>query len=455
MPCHAGARAHPGAAVTVPDLEAGKQVRTFSEKYQELFEFQRLFTSSLRRYLDAQQASLRATAHALGEDEAHALDRVAQRVEAQELEKELKVEVLQRRVKLLGALQELRSLQIQDLRQLVHQPQTEASGADSPPRTTRATHTELPGLHAELRALRQREQDLKSQLFGREASQGNLSQRLASSERALERRMECMAAARRLAERVKQAAAGPEVAGQLLQAALEVQGEAMHTREPLASMTGAVPTAQRGGSPLAGCPVAEEPAPPTSPKRHGSPGRLPGLLSLVLEEVGVASEQLASLSPLRSASSRGEETPSTRVHSYLSDVEVQRQAWRRSPAEESMLSSPPKSPPKAVSSDLHFNSHLDSRTDGIDLALTSFLRQGRNRLRRSLFSRVGHGLYRYGTSRLLLRLAQGEELEAAGEGAGSRWERLEDFLRKVEMDQSQRLRHARERAKVLRKRPLA
>eukprot|EP00913_Durusdinium_trenchii_P002857 g2645.t1 len=314
--------------------------------------------------------------------------------------------------------------------------------------------------------------------------------------------MECMAAARRLAERVKQAAAGPEVAGQLLQAALEVQGEAMHTREPLASMTGAVPTAQRGGSPLAECPVAEEPAPPTSPKRHGSPGRLPGLLSLVLEEarrfhlgledgslrepltskaaqsatrdtscprdtyhgaevvhestkVGVASEQLASLSPLRSASSRGEETPSTRVHSYLSDVEVQRQAWRRSPAEESMLSSPPKSPPKAVSSDLHFNSHLDSRTDGIDLALTSFLRQGRNRLRRSLFSRVGHGLYRYGTSRLLLRLAQGEELEAAGEGAGSRWERLEDFLRKVEMDQSQRLRHARERAKVLRKRPLA
>ena len=71
-----------------PTTSCAKRLR-----YQELFEFQRLFTSSLRRYLDAQQASLRATAHALGEDEAHALDRVAQRVEAQELEKELKVEV--------------------------------------------------------------------------------------------------------------------------------------------------------------------------------------------------------------------------------------------------------------------------------------------------------------------------------------------------------------------------
>ena len=86
------------------------------------------------------------------------------------------------------------------------------------------------------------------------------------------------------------------------------------------------------------------------------------------------------------------------------------------------------------------------RTEGVDVALTSFLGLARNRLRRrraaaacfslhlvhfdrSLFTKVGPGVYRYGTCSLRLRLAQGDYLEAAGEN--ELWEPLEAGLNSV------------------------
>lgn len=87
--------------------------------------------------------------------------------------------------------------------------------------------------------------------------------------------------------------------------------------------------------------------------------------------------------------------------------------------------------------------------DSVDELLAEFLNQRRNRLRRSLFTRVDHGLYRYGTRSTHLRLgATRDELEAAEVGT-DRWEPLEDFARRLEREQSDRLRRARQRAKAL------
>eukprot|EP00930_Biecheleria_cincta_P056782 TRINITY_DN4283_c0_g1_i2.p1 TRINITY_DN4283_c0_g1~~TRINITY_DN4283_c0_g1_i2.p1 ORF type:complete len:619 (+),score=171.13 TRINITY_DN4283_c0_g1_i2:35-1891(+) len=87
--------------------------------------------------------------------------------------------------------------------------------------------------------------------------------------------------------------------------------------------------------------------------------------------------------------------------------------------------------------------------DPVDVLLADFLNQRRNRLRRSLFTRVDQGLYRYGTRSTHLRLGPTlDELEAAEAGTDT-WEPLEDFARRLERWQSDRLRRARQRAKAL------
>lgn len=442
----------------VTDAEAKDQLWSISQRYESLLKLQRDFADAQRAYFEGERFK-EAAALSDGETELW--------LRAQKVEREAKLQVLQRRVLLLQSLQELRQIQLQDLaghirparvtapevvwqddRPQRHPPQSPGS-ARSEASEPDAEAGPFPALllaatRAELEALQQREREL---VASAESPTAELCDRLAVSEQNLAKLMHQTASAKRLAEGIawKQLNAESEarqatVAADLLQAAMEVQDEEMKG-------------IQRGSC-AASVAVPAESAPATcndEASRHSRPAvaplapLAPELLSLVMEEVGFASEQLAALSPWRSeVSGAGEETPSTRVQS-LSEVDIpqsfQVRQWR-SPAEESTVSTSPS--PCRIPATL-----ADAHTDGIDLALASFLSPRRNRLRRSLFSREGRGLYRYGTCRLQLRFAQGE-LEASGRDVEA-WEPLEDFLRKVEVDQSQRLQRARERAKALRK----
>ncbi|CAL1153994.1 unnamed protein product, partial [Cladocopium goreaui] len=434
------------------DAEAKDQLWSISQRYDSLLKLQRDFADAQRAYFDAEGDRFKAEAEALTTDEGATVERW---LRAQKLEREAKLQVLQRRVLLLQSLKELRQIQLQDLAghiqpvaaqvtSMVWQddrpqrhPQSPGS-AKSEPSEPDAEAGPFPGLvlaatRAELEALQQREREL----MAAKSPGVQLCERLAVSEQNLATLMHQTASAKRLAESIawKHLTAESEaqqatVAADLLQAAMEVQHEEMAGIQP--------------GSRAASVAVPAESAPtPCQPEapRNPRPGHLaPELLSLVMEEVGFASEQLAALSPWRSeVSGAGEETPSTRVQS-LSEVDIP-QSFQvrqgRSPAEESTVStsSPCGIPAMAL-----------AEHDGIDLALASFLSPRRNRLRRSLFSREGRGLYRRVTElvgyNFVSPKASGRDVEAEA------WEPLEDFLRKVEVDQSQRLQRARERAKA-------
>lgn len=447
------------------DAEAKDQLWSISQRYDSLLKLQRDFADAQRAYFDAEGDRFKAEAEALTTDEGATVERW---LRAQKLEREAKLQVLQRRVLLLQSLKELRQIQLQDLAghiqpvaaqvtSMVWQddrpqrhPQSPGS-AKSEPSEPDAEAGPFPGLvlaatRAELEALQQREREL----MAAKSPGVELCERLAVSEQNLATLMHQTASAKRLAESIawKHLTAESEaqqatVAADLLQAAMEVQHEEMAGIQP--------------GSRAASVAVPAESAPtPCQPEapRNPRPGHLaPELLSLVMEEVGFASEQLAALSPWRSeVSGAGEETPSTRVQS-LSEVDIpqsfQAGVSRSEMAPVSLVVQPEST--VSTSSPCGIPAMALAEHDGIDLALASFLSPRRNRLRRSLFSREGRGLYRYGTCRLQLRFAQGE-LEASGRDVEAEaWEPLEDFLRKVEVDQSQRLQRARERAKALRK----
>lgn len=429
----------------VSDAEAKDQLWNISQRYHGLLKLQRDFGDAQRAYFNAEAERFKAEAEALSTDEEGTVERW---LEAQQLEREAKLQVLQRRVLLLQSLQELRQIQLQDLAGHIQLVADRPQGhPQSPSAKSEASEPDaeagpfptllLAATRAELEALQQREREL----LAAKSPGVELCERLAVSEQNLATSIHQTALAKRLAESIvwKHLTAESEaqqatVAADLLQAAMEVQDEEMVGIQP----------GSRDAASVAPAESAPAPCQPEAPRN--SPGS-PELLSLVMEEVGVASEHLAGfLSPWRSEVSGGEDTPSTRVQSEV-DIPQSFQArqWR-SPAEESTVStSPSPCGPAMPLADTH---------DGIDLALASFLSPRRNRLRRSLFSREGRGVYRYGTCRLQLRFAQGE-LEASGRNveaeAWEAWEPLEDFLRKVEVDQSQRLQRARQRAKALRK----
>eukprot|EP00929_Paragymnodinium_shiwhaense_P111656 TRINITY_DN79991_c0_g1_i1.p1 TRINITY_DN79991_c0_g1~~TRINITY_DN79991_c0_g1_i1.p1 ORF type:complete len:591 (+),score=149.03 TRINITY_DN79991_c0_g1_i1:58-1773(+) len=84
--------------------------------------------------------------------------------------------------------------------------------------------------------------------------------------------------------------------------------------------------------------------------------------------------------------------------------------------------------------------------DAVDWKVAEFVNKPRNRLRRSLFCRLGPGAYLYGTHRAHLRLSAATgELEACDD-AGGPWEAVEEFARRLERLQSGRLLRARARA---------
>lgn len=99
-----------------------------------------------------------------------------------------------------------------------------------------------------------------------------------------------------------------------------------------------------------------------------------------------------------------------------------------------------------------YRPHAD---DALDAVVADFVNQPRNRLRRALFCRTAEGQYFYGTQRIVLRVEpQTGELEAKGvldeEAIGGEkplgWAPIEDFARRLERAQSNRLRRARDRA---------
>lgn len=100
--------------------------------------------------------------------------------------------------------------------------------------------------------------------------------------------------------------------------------------------------------------------------------------------------------------------------------------------------------------------------DPIDAKVAQFVNQPRNRLRRALFSRLREGEYLYGTRRAQLRLSHGtgntylearetspEEEQSTGDACAENrtWAPVEEFARRVERLQSNRLRRARDRAR--------
>lgn len=86
--------------------------------------------------------------------------------------------------------------------------------------------------------------------------------------------------------------------------------------------------------------------------------------------------------------------------------------------------------------------------DEVDNEVASFLNQPRNRLRRSLLCRLGPGEYLYGTRHAQLRINEATgQLEATDDEAGSAWDPVEDFARRMERCQSDRMQRARDRAR--------
>ncbi|CAJ1341518.1 unnamed protein product [Effrenium voratum] len=404
----------------LPESVAKKQLWSISEMYQTLATLHRSFSAALARGCAEEAAALRQ--------------------------------------RLLQSLHRLREVQLEELRGLhaIRKAPCQAS--------------------AQIAELRAREAALEAELATHAEAKPSpqeldLQQRLISCDQALSERMRQTERARRLAERLsappaeKRAAQvdtpavpatadkkGSHSVSELLLAAEEAS-TVLPDAEPV------TPIQDRSFQTLdvAGFGSALADLPETGPgagfTAHSvnvvsAPSPHTELLSLVLEEVGVASEQLAeSFSPWRSASSRRVSTPSTPDPSERSDA--------RAPVSPhiALKAHPPEDARREESSTSVSSSQSPLyRQDRIDSAMAAFLRQRRNRLRRSLFSRVGQGLYRYGTCRMRLRLAsaQGDELEAADSDTEI-WEPLEDFARRVEQEQSQLLRRARERAKVLRK----
>lgn len=86
--------------------------------------------------------------------------------------------------------------------------------------------------------------------------------------------------------------------------------------------------------------------------------------------------------------------------------------------------------------------------DEVDSEVASFLNQPRNRLRRSLLCRLGPGEYLYGTRHSQLRINEVTgRLEATDDETSSGWVAVEDFARRMERCQSDRMQRARDRAR--------
>jgi len=271
-------------------------------------------------------------------------------------------------------------------------------------------------------------------------------------------------------------------AAELLREAQAAQDAGDDAQEPLKGLGAALQEDPLDSAPAQGVApsspsqekeLSETVKPCPKPSKKCVQAELPEMWSLVLEEIGRASQRLdaerrASMAPWSPGSpSEACAECNDASERIWSDAELSQpasmtlmEAVPRHPrasspfadeVEESSTSASEASQDFAIG-----EAYRPNPTDRIDLALAAFLRHRRNRLRRSLFSRLAHGLYRYGTRRALLRLAFcGRELEAkeATDSDSDAWEPLEEFARRVEREQSRLLRRARERAKVLQKTP--
>eukprot|EP00434_Breviolum_minutum_P011322 symbB.v1.2.009992.t1/scaffold646.1/size176640/8 len=301
----------------VTDEEAKDKLWSISQKYDSLLKLQREYVDAQAIFLDAEGHRLKAEARALSADEGMELAELL--VEAQKREREAKLEVLQRRVRLLQSLHELRQTQLQDLYGLIDKPadvvwQDDRCRRKQPQQSqSPASVRREPGGHCA-----QREGELMGPsvpLLGVDlnACDDDICQRLAKSEHNLTHLMNQAHHAKRLAEDIamKQRIAENQaiVAADLLQAAMEVQDE-VSSHSPQSSRSVPLPEPAETAESL--CSQVSQNS--QAPERPRPSALAPELLSLVMEEVGLASEQLATLSPWRSAFG-GDETPSTHVHS--------------------------------------------------------------------------------------------------------------------------------------------
>ncbi|CAE6913366.1 rnf111-b [Symbiodinium sp. CCMP2456] len=477
-------------ADAVSEEYAKRKLQFISEKYEELRKLHHEHAAAEARSTEATLNSLKAEARARS-GQVDDVTGVEERMQAQHVEAEAKRSAAAWRLQLVQSVLRLREVQVADLQHVQH-----VQAASSPGRQS-AVWQDDRGIarrpRPPLRPCEEPEAECQAETAlpttsSRDVQVERLCTRLAETSREVEGRIGRLRSSKRMAELIcrqqqtaqKQAFAA-SAAAELLREAEAAQDAVDEDQEPLKGL-GARPQDPLPSAPVS-CVQGVAPSSPSQaqareekelsqtvkpPKPSKSVQALPEMWSLVLEEIGRASQRLDWAERRGSAPSPGSpseaeacaecnDTASERI--WQSDAELSQPASMMEAVPQHLRAGSPsawdeESSTSASEASDHFaigEAYRPNPTDRIDLALAAFLRHRRNRLRRSLFSRLAHGLYRYGTRRALLRLALcGRELEAkeATDSDSDAWEPLEEFARRVEREQSRLLRRARERAKV-------
>lgn len=487
-------------ADAVSEEYAKRKLQFISEKYEELRKLHHEHAAAEARSTEATLNSLKAEARALSGQVDDATG-VEERIQAQRVEAEAKRSAAAWRLQLVQSVLRLREVQVADLQQVLPASSPGRQASESAVWQDDRGRGRLEARRlGPLRPCEEPEAECQAETAlsptrssERDVQVETLCAGLAKTSREVEGRIGRLRSSKRMAELIcrqqqtaqKQAFAA-SAAAELLREAEAAQEAVDDDQEPLQG-----PGAAHQQDPLrlhspVRCGFA--PSSPSQaqareekelsetvkpPKPSKSVQALPEMWSLVLEEIGRASQRLdwaerhGSMAPSPGSPSEAcaecNDTASERI--WQSDAEVSQPASMMEAVPQHLRAGSPSawdeesSTSASEASQDHFaigEAYRPNPTDRIDLALAAFLRHRRNRLRRSLFSRLAHGLYRYGTRRALLRLALcGRELEAkeATDSDSDAWEPLEEFARRVEREQSRLLRRARERAKVLQKTP--
>ncbi|CAE7909779.1 rnf111-b, partial [Symbiodinium necroappetens] len=458
-------------ADAVSEEYAKRKLQFISEKYEELRKLHHEHAAAEARSTEATLNSLKAEARALSGQVDDATG-VEERIQAQRVEAEAKRSAAAWRLQLVQSVLRLREVQVADLQQVLPASSPGRQASESAVWQDDRGRLEARRLRP-LRPCEEPEAECQAETAlsptrssERDVQVETLCARLAKTSREVEGRIGRLRSSKRMAELIcrrqqtaqKQAFAA-SAAAELLREAEAAQEAVDDDQEPLQG-----PGAAHQQDPLplhspVRCGFA--PSSPSQaqareekelsetvkpPKPSKSVQALPEMWSLVLEEIGRASQRLdwaerhGSMAPSPGSPSEAcaecNDTASERI--WQSDAEVSQPASMMEAVPQHLRAGSPSawdeesSTSASEASQDHFaigEAYRPNPTDRIDLALAAFLRHRRNRLRRSLFSRLAHGLYRYGTRRALLRLALcGRELEAkeATDSDSDAWEPLEE-----------------------------
>mmetsp|Transcript_101945 Transcript_101945/g.186761 ORF Transcript_101945/g.186761 Transcript_101945/m.186761 type:complete len:563 (+) Transcript_101945:2-1690(+) len=489
----------------VPADVANQKLWRVTTEYENLLALQKDHQGLVARRREAELAHLRAVAAMLSGEGGEEEDTAAARMQAQEQEAALTMQAKQAELALLAAVLALRDRQASDLRSMCEAKRARIKHLQSGGPAPKVAGDSW----ADVERLRSQVTELEVAVTGKQKELRGLASTLElRTQRAAELQAEVAEAERELAllagapspapaaahdtpvigraGREEQAPASSMPAQGSLQARIEATRAQMaeaqqalghmvrsnaHNDRLVRQMTGAVSVSDLGTSceedivPESSSFVAMSDVQMAKSEPLVTPtALLPDSLEQVSEVASVSSPAPASpVGPLQAPLSQAPPPPSpvpeAPAVAIALDTEVAAAPLSHPQIEGSERASSPPSPHPDIDEPWH--AYKPHPGDPIDAKVAQFVNQPRNRLRRALFSRLREGEYLYGTRRAQLRLSQGVEkshLEAREtspeeEHAGDRcaenstWAPVEEFARRLERSQSNRLRRARDRAR--------